>query len=403
MIDTAHRRIHTDIPAPGTEALLRRLHAVEPRSEHGQVPIVWGDAFDYQVDDIGGNRFIDFTSGIFVANVGHANLAVWNAIENARGDGTPLHSYTFAAEARLNYLEALTKWSAFEKAHLVCSGTEATESALRIMRARAKALRKPSGVLFVEGSFHGRTMGAMAQSGFDQQVPFPQGDALYGIPSGERICGVMLETFQGWSASFYPEGWVKNVAAFCRQHDLLLCFDEMQAGFARTGKKFGYEHYGVTPDLVCFGKAAGGGLPLSGVLGRAELLDLDAELSSTHGGNPLACVAGLAVLKQIDQMCLVQEAERKAQTILPILAEIEGLTHGRVRFSGRGMIWALLLHESTPAHVTRGIVERCYREGVLLIDTRRPSIKIGPPLTIPDSALREGLGVLSDAVLAALP
>lgn len=385
VIETAHRRICTEIPAPGTAEILARMAALEPHSMQEQVPIVWREAFDYQVDDLAGNRFIDFTSGIFVANVGHTNLAVWNAIENARGDGTPLHSYTFATKARLDYLEALTKWSGFEKAHLVCSGTEATESALRIMRARAHAQHRPPGILYVEGAFHGRTRGARMVSGLDYPVRFPVGDSLRSVVPAEWLCGVMLETFQGWSASFYPEGWVKNIAEFCREHDLLLCFDEMQAGFARTGKKFGYEHYGVIPDLVCFGKAAGGGLPLSGVLGRAELLDLDAELSSTHGGNPLACVAGLAVLKEIDRMHLVQESERKGRII-------EGTA---LRMNGHGMIRALPMPS---APLAKRVVELCYRNGLLLINTGRPSIKIGPPLTTPDSALCEGLEVLRDAI-----
>lgn len=398
MIETQHRRIHTEIPAPGTQEILRRLEALEPRA-HGQVPIVWGDAFDYQIDDIAGNRFIDFTSGIFVANVGHANLSVWNAIENARGDGIPLHSYTFATEAKLAYLEALTKWSGFEKAHLVCSGTEATEAALRIMRSRAKAVHKPSGVLFVEGAFHGRTLGAKQQSGLDHTVPFPTGDSIHGIVSPDRICGVMLETFQGWSASFYHEGWVKNIAAFCREHGLLLCFDEMQAGFARTGRKFGFEHYGVTPDLVCFGKAAGGGLPLSGVLGRADLLDLDAELSSTHGGNPLACVSGLSVLKEIYRMRLVEESERKGNLLEATLSRyhLEGLA-----LHGKGLIRSLLAAHHLGAPFVRRVVDRCYERGVLLVNTGRESIKLGPPLTIPDGALVEGLEVIADTISEAL-
>lgn len=365
---------------------------------HGQMPIVWADAFDYQVDDIAGNRFIDFTSGIFVANVGHANINVWQAITDAMN--TTLHSYTYATEARLKYLEALTKWSGFDKAHLVCSGTEAVESAQRIMRAHGDRFGTGIAILYVSGAYHGRTLGA--QMGGINDYPRLSPPILPTESFG--LCGIILETFQGWSANFYPREWVRQIAAFCKKNGLLLAFDEMQAGFGRTGRKWGFEHYGVTPDLVCFGKAAGSGLPLSGVLGSAALLDLDAELSSTHGGNPLACVAGLATLKEIDRLNLVQEAERKAQTILPFLAEIEGMTHRRVTFSGRGMIWALVFPESSLSshYFSNSIVERCYRNGLLLVNTGRPSIKIGPPLTIPDDALIEGLEILREAVLETL-
>ena len=388
VIETKYRRILTEIPAPGTIALLERLAAVEPKG-HEQVPIVWEDAFDYQVDDIAGNRFIDFTSGIFVANVGHGNIRVRDAIE--RAIETLFHSYTFATEIRLKYLEALTKWSGFEKAHLVCSGTEAVESAQRIMRCYGSRFGTGLGILYVGGAYHGRTLGARMGGINDyQQLVSPY------VPTASfGLCGVMLETFEGWSASFHPKEWVQEIASFCKDRGLLLCFDEMQAGFARTGRKWGFEHYEVTPDLVCFGKAAGGGLPLSGVLGPAKLLDLDADLSSTHGGNPIACAAGIEVLKEIGSWDLVREAERKGKLIEVALWP---LTILGIDFRGEGMIRALLFPERLGAPFVRKVVERCYEKGLLLISTGRESIKIGPPLTITDEALVEGLGVLDETI-----
>ncbi len=425
LVGTTHRMIDTEIPAPGTEAILARLDAVESRSMHGQLPIVWEHAYDYIVSDIGGNEFIDFTSGIFVANIGHCNESLIEALNEANDLGA-LHSYTYATEIRVEYLEKLTRWSEFEKAFLVSSGTEATEAALKLMRLYGQKFgkRRP-GIICIEGNWHGRTMGAQMMSSDPRQkawiglqdpnityLPFPHPDIIAAMEDdGTRffehyitrilparmiteddLCGVMLETFQGWGALFYPVGFVKAIERWCNEYGVLLCFDEMQAGFARTGKKFGFEHYGVTPDLICVGKGMGGGVPLSGVLGRAKLLDLPevGEMSSTHSANPLCCAAGLAVINEIDRLDLVKEAERKGNLLHDALGRLPG-----VRVFGRGMIAAVHFADGDLAS---RVAERCMEKGLLVVHTGRESIKIGPPLTIPDDALIEGVAVLGEAI-----
>jgi 4-aminobutyrate aminotransferase-like enzyme len=134
----------------------------------------------------------------------------------------------------------------------------------------------------------------------------------------------MLETFQGWGAVFYPNDFVKAIEKTCRQNDILLAFDEMQAGFGRTGKNFGYQHYGVQPDLIACGKGMGGGVPLSGVIGRAEIMDLPevGNMSSTHSANPLVCAAGLAVIEELERRDLVESAKDKGNIFQ---AELENL------------------------------------------------------------------------------
>lgn len=427
-VSTDHRLIQTDIPAPGTAERLARLDAVEARSMHGGLPIVWSEAYDYQVGDLGENQFIDFTSGIFVANVGHANEAVWQAIKTS-GEDDPLHSYTYATEIRARYLERLTKWSGFDKGFLLSSGTEATEAALKLMRLYGVAKgKRRGGILCFEGAFHGRTLGAAMMSGSappDANVhilPFPypwgtkapfddafhqlerqsyaRGEGLHDIDWGgldpkRDVCGVMLETFQGWCAAFYPPAYVQAIAAFCKKHDILLCFDEMQAGFGRTGRKFGYEHYGVTPDLICVGKGMGGGVPLSGVLGRREVMDLPGtgDMSSTHGGNPMACAAGLAVIEEMERLDLVREAARKGELLH---AAMRALKSKNVTYVlGKGLVAAVLFET---AEFASRVAERCYEKGVLIVHTGRESAKLGPALTIPDAALLEGVQVLGEAI-----
>ena len=437
-LETDYRRIQTDIPAPGTRLILERLDQVESRSMHGQLPLVWDRAEDFSVSDPAGNRFIDFTSTIFVANVGHSNPRVVSAIREVID--RPLQScYAYGCELRAHYLERLVGFAGapFEKAFLLSAGTEATEAALKLMRMYGQRQgKRRRGIVCMEGNWHGRTLGAQMLSsnrlqrdwiGYEDpdihHIPFPYPWALNGR-SGEMfleeslrdleatgvdialdVSGFMLETFQGWGAVFYPDDYVQAIESLCRRHDILLAFDEMQSGFGRTGRAFGYQHYGVTPDLLCCGKGMGGGMPLSGVLGSAEVMDLPdiGNMSSTHSANPLACAAGLAVLDEIEDRNLIAETERKGEILLGTLANLSGRFPKRVdRVLGRGLVAAVLFLDPDSGRpdssFTSRVAERCMQKGVLVIHTGRESIKLGPPLTITDGALLEGVGVIADSI-----
>lgn len=437
-VATDYRRIHTEIPTPGTRTILERLDACESRSMHGQLPLVWDRAEDFSVFDAAGNRWIDFTSTIFVANVGHSNARVTAAMKAALDK--PLYGcYAYANETRARYMEKLVGFagSPFEKAFLLSAGTEATEAAMKLMRMNGqKQGKRRRGIVCIEGNWHGRTLGAqMMSSNLAQRewigyqdadihhIPFPYPWALNGR-SGEDfldrglakltaagldlstdICGFMLETFQGWGAVFYPEDFVQAVERLCRKYSILLAFDEMQAGFARTGRKFGFEHYGVTPDLICCGKGMGGGVPLSGVLGRAEIMDLPdvGNMSSTHSANPLVCAAGLAVIEEIEGRNLVAETARKGDLLFEALGGLQSRFPNRIsRLLGRGLIAAVLFRHPVTGVAdgpfTSRVAERCMQKGLLVVHTGRESIKIGPPLTIPDAALLEGVAVMGEAI-----
>jgi len=437
-IATAHRLIRTAVPTPGTREILERLDAVESRSMHGQLPLVWARAEDFSIFDAAGNRWIDFTSTIFVANVGHSNPHVNGAMKAALE--RPLAScYAYANETRARYLEELVKFAGppFEKAFLLSAGTEATEAALKLMRMNGQEQgKRRRGIVCIEGNWHGRTLGAqMMSSNLTQRawigyqdadihhIPFPypwsldgKSGAMFleeglsrlqekGIDLAQDVCGFMLETFQGWGAVFYPKDFVQAIEAVCRRHGILLCFDEMQAGFARTGKAFGFQHYDVTPDLICCGKGMGGGVSLSGVLGRARIMDLPdvGNMSSTHSANPLVSAAGLAVLEEIESRNLIAETARKGRILF---AALEGL---RERFPlriarnlGHGLIAAVVFrHPDTgepDSPFTSRVAERCMQKGLLVVHTGRESIKIGPPLTITDAALLEGVQVLGESI-----
>ena len=190
-----------------------------------------------------------------------------------------------------------------------------------------------------------------------------------------------------------------------KKNKILITFDEMQSGFGRTGYRFGYEYYGIKPDLICCGKGMGGGIPVSGVLGRKKIMDLPeiGNMSSTHSGNPVMCAAGLGVLDEIENKNLVEESERKGQILHSKLKEIESEFPKVISgIYGEGLIASILFHvkenKVSSFQDVSIVAEKCMQKGLLVVHTGRESIKIGPPLTIPDDALIEGISIISESI-----
>ena len=439
-IATSNRLIQTEIPCSGSKEILATLDKYESRSMHGQLPLVWDSAKDFNIYDSAGNKWIDFTSAIFFTNVGHSNDRVSKYLDKAIQEKPLIGCYAYGNEIRAKYLEKLINYagSNFQKAFLMSAGTEATEAAFKLMRMYGqKKSKNKLGILAFEGNWHGRTMGAQMMSGNKEQkswigkldvdihhLPFPyawsigdkSGEAFFhdsikeiqshGIDVKNDLCGIMMETFQGWGALFYPKDFVQAAENFCRENDLLLTFDEMQSGFARTGKAFGYQHYDVHPDLICCGKGMGNGYPLSGVIGKEEVMDLPdiGNMSSTHSANPMACLAGLAVLEEIHEKNLIVESQNKGKILHAKLNELmEKSCNNISHVYGEGLLAAVLFQDpvtNKPISVLPSkISELCMQKGLLVVHTGRESIKIGPPLTITEDALIEGIDVLSEIVL----
>ena len=437
-IETENRVIKTPIPAPGSERMLAILEKYESRSMQGQLPIVWDRAEGYSLYDKYGNKWIDFTSTIFVANTGHGNAAVRQAVTEVL-EKPLLHTYTYANEYRSDYCRKLIEFCGkpFEKTFLLSAGTEATEAALKLMRMHGwKTGKRKPGIVCIEGNWHGRTMGAQMMSGNPTQkewigyldpniyhIPFPypwllketSGEAVLeaglgklaeaGVDLERDVCGFMLETCQGWGAVFYPEGFVKSIRRICNKFNLLLTFDEMQSGFGRTGKKFGYEYYNVEADLLCCGKGIASGFPLSAVIGKKEVMDLPdtGNMSSTHSANPICCAAGLATLKEIGRLDLIAESKRKGELFFEELNKIKEKYSDRVSYVlGKGLIAAMHFRkrgsEDADIEFPSFVVEKAMQKGLLVVHTGRESIKMAPPLVITDEALLEGLAVLEEAI-----
>jgi 4-aminobutyrate aminotransferase-like enzyme len=437
-VHTKNRFINTPIPAPGTKESLILLEQYESRSMQGQIPIIWDKAEDFSIYDKHGNKWIDFTSTIFVANVGHGNQHVCNAVKDVL-EKPLLHTYAYVNEERVRYHKKLVEFAGppFEKAFLLSAGTESTEAALKLMRMNGKKIGKRRlGIICIEGNWHGRTLGAQMMSGNPSEkewigyhdpnihhIPFPYPWALNGKTGAEflemglgnlqksgidlenDICGFMLETFQGWGAVFYPKEFVQAIEDICIKNNILLTFDEMQSGFARTGMKFGFEHYEVQADLLCCGKGIASGFPLSAVIGTAEIMDLPevGNMSSTHSANPFVCATGMATLEEIERLDLVNETDRKGLIFHQKLNELKKKYSNNISYVlGKGLIAALIFklpNTSEPDTLLPSIItEKAMQKGLLVVHTGREAIKLGPPLTITDEALSEGLEVLDESI-----
>lgn len=439
-IITQNRKIVTEIPPPKTVETFLKLKRYEPSSMLNELPVLWDHAEGYQVFDSSGNCWIDFSSGIFVTNVGHSHPSVRKAIIDIVNQPL-LHNYYFLSEIRAKLVKKIIEISPsyLDTVFLLTTGTETTECAMKITRIYGKKInQKKIGIISFDNAMHGKTLGALMLGGKTKEkhwlgkhdpdihhIPFPfsytcpwKEDNLHECDEScfyksmkslqERIdlstiAGFMIESYQGWGALFYPISYITALKKWALDNNVLIIFDEIQAGFGRTGKLFAFEHYGIQPDIVCCGKGVSSSLPLSAVISRRELLDVDPSLNSTHGGNPICCAATLASIEALEKDNLINESERKGLILQRDLEKIK-LKHNDVirNISGKGLVFALHLVKSqtNELDVVLGdkIIEKCMEKGLLMIRTGTGTIKIGPPLMISDDALLEGIQILDESI-----
>lgn len=436
-VDTKFRKITTKIPAPESLGVLQTLQRFEPVSMTGQPPIVWDRAEGVQVYDRYGNKWLDWSSGVVVANAGHGAAEIKEAIRHQVDKGL-LHNYCFPSAERaelVKYLADITP-AKLKKVFLLTTGSEATECAVKLARTYGQKVggKKKIAIISFEAAFHGRTLGAQMIGGIPalkewivnldpdmHQVPFPDGfrteDTRFDLfvrileDKGVRpsqVAGVILETYQGGGATFAPKDYIQALARWCREHNILLIFDEIQAGFGRTGTLFGFEHYGVVPDLICCGKGISSSLPLSAVIGRPDVMDLygPAEMTSTHTGNPVCAVAALASLRKIVEGGLVENARTMGEVLLDGLerirkrhSQIIGAVHGRGLVAGLHMVKRG--SKDPDGDLAFSIVEKAFQKGLLMfapVGFGGATVKISPPLTITKEAVLDGLSALGEAV-----
>jgi 4-aminobutyrate aminotransferase-like enzyme len=410
-----------------------RLTENEPRSMFCQPPILWDRAEDFHVYDAFGNMWLDWTSGVLVANVGHAHPKVKRAIIDTV-EKDLLHTFAFPnpmREALARQLVAKAPRS-LDKVYLFTTGSETTECAIKLARTYGQTVSPDKiAIITFENAFHGRTLGAQMAGGTQSlkrwikepapgfyQVPFPDAfrapkynfsdflDSLgsFGLqPSG--IAGVMLESYQGAGASFAPVEFVQSLRRWSEENAIQLIFDEVQAGFGRTGRYFAFEHYDVIPDIICCGKGMSGSLPVSAVIGKCEVMNLQApgDMTSTHAGNPVCCAAALASLEVIDEERLVERADRVGRILHAELTKLDYDTIGAVH--GKGLVAGLHIvnraSDEPNRELAAEIVYQCFIRGLLLfapLGFGGATVKICPPLTITEEAVKDGVDVLDQAI-----
>jgi 4-aminobutyrate aminotransferase-like enzyme len=438
-VATKYRRIVTPIPAPASIARLEELRQNEPTSMGGQPPILWHEGEGFSLRDPYGNQWIDFSAGVLVASMGYGHPRVLAAMQRQLDTGL-YHTYCFANEPRIELVRKLAALAPppLEKVFLLSTGSEATECAIKLARTYAVRRGQPERTHFVtfEHGFHGRTLGAQLAGGSPGlkawiagthpefvQVPFPDGfrttDTSFDLferwlaergVAPDTVCGVMTETYQGCNAQMFPLEYARRLRQWCDRSGVLLVFDEIQAAFGRTGKMFGFEHLGVSPDLITCGKGISGGMPLSAVIGRRDVMDLygPGEMTSTHTANPVCCAATLANLQALEDEDAVGNAARLGRMLAEACETMRRDSKGRIGHAASvGLVGALQFvtpGTTTPDHDTAWeVVRRCVESGVMLfapVGVGGGAIKINPPLIITEDAFVEGLGVVREAVRA---
>ena len=436
-VETKHRRVSGSLPHPDSIPTLEKLRSLEPVSMRGMPPIVWDRAEDYYVWDKYGNQWLDWSSGVLVTNAGHGVKEVRDAVIAQVQSGL-LHNYVFPSEERAALVELLASLSpeGLDKIFLLTTGSEATECAIKLSRSHGIKVggRGKIGIIGFERGFHGRTLGSQQAGGMAGQknwivnedpaiinMPFPDGYwqedvsfdrflealAARGLKP-ENIAGVIMETYQGVGPDFAPVDYVKKLSQWCREHQIVLTFDEVQAGFGRTGKFWAFEHYdGVVPDLICCGKGISSSLPLSAVIGRTAVMDQfgPGSMTSTHTGNPVCCAAAMAAINKILREKMTENAAALEKPLLDGLKKIQA-KHPKVigHVTAKGLVagtQTIKAGTKDPDHdLAHRIIELCYQRGLLLfapVGAWGQTVKIAPPLSIPLDALEEGLAVLAEA------
>jgi len=435
--------LKTAIPGPRSQELGRARQSAVPRGPYNITPVFMARGEGAMLEDVDGNRFIDFAGGIGVLNAGHAPKEVVRAIQQQAEKYIHSCFHVTMNEPYVRLAETMnriTPGSFAKKTLFVNSGAEAVENAVKV----ARNFTRRSGIICFEDAFHGRTLLAMSLTSkvhpykdhfgpYAPEVHRMPFSYCYRCPWGKRYpgcnieCGTFLEDFfkryvdpttvaalvvepilgEGGFV-MPPQEYYPILVNLCRKHDILVIADEVQTGFGRTGRMFACEHWGIEPDILVTSKSIAAGLPLAAVTGRAEIMDAPEEgsLGGTFGGNPVACAAALAAIDLIEKQNLTEKAARMGEKVRE---RFEGLWKkcsciGNVRGAGAMRAIEFVKDRATkePAkELVNRITRLCYERGLIVIGagTYGNVIRTLMPLVITEDQLEEGLDVLEGAII----
>jgi len=418
------------------ERLLAYREQHVPRGIATAHPLVAARAQGTELWDVDGKRYLDFVGGIGVLNTGHNHPKIVEAVRRQVGEISHASFQVVAYEPYLEVAARLNKLVGGDehyKSVLFTSGAEAVENAVKIARAHTN---RPAIISF-RGGFHGRTLLGVTLTGMSQPYkqnfgPFPADifhapypNAYRGITSEialaaleevfatdvapDRVAAILIEPVQGDGGFLAaPPAFLRAIRELCTQHGIVMILDEIQAGFGRTGKMFGFQHAGIQPDLVTVAKSLAGGMPLSGVVGRAHMMDAPTPggLGGTYGGNAVACAAALAVLQVFEEEDLLARGEALAvqlraglqalQQRYPLIGEVRGL----------GFMLAIEMINANggpDADLTQRVIDHARHAGLLVIKcgVQRNVVRFLAPLVTSAAQIDEALGMLDTALAAA--
>jgi 4-aminobutyrate aminotransferase len=405
------------------------------------VPLVWDHGERVWVTDVDGNRYLDFTSGVLVTNLGHSHSLLVEAVQKQAE--RLMNCYSFPTVERVTLAQELVASLPpnLDRVFLLSTGAEATEAAIRV----AKRYTGKHEILSFFGAFHGRTYGAMSLAGsastrrkfgpslpgaviapyaycyrciYDKKFPDCQYhcikalDRVVASTSTDDLGTVIVEPYQGTAGFvFPPEGWLKELEKWAAERGLVLIVDEVQSSFGRTGKMYAIEWENVHPQMLCLGKGLGSGVASSAVAAESKVLECMApgELSSTWGGNPLACAASLAVLQVMKSEKLPENSERVGKVLKAALVEVQKRQPCLGDVRGKGLVIGLEFVDpkdrTTPApQLTRQITLKAAERGLLLgkLGLYGNVIRVAPPLVITEEEALLGVEIMESSIIEAL-
>ncbi len=431
--------VASPLPGPNSAAWLERWSKAEAETTGFQAPVVWDHAEGVMITDVDGNRYIDWTSGVLVANVGHCHPKLVAAVRDAVGK--LLNNYECPTPARIQAAEALVQHLPphLDRCFFLSTGSESTEACMRIMKRKTGCFE----VIGFYGGFHGRTYAAASAGGLSGvksgygppmpgviHAPFPY---LYRSPvdggeqglidycmtalddavranSASSLAGIIVEPYLGAAGFIFPpQGYLTELERWCRDKGILFTLDEVQSSYGRTGKMWAMEWENLTPDLIAIAKGIGSGIPTAAVAARGDVISVlkRGEMSSTAGGNPVSSAAVSAVLEVMDEEKLADNAQAMGELMKKRLMEIAEKSRylGDVRGMGLVMGLELVLDKKTkePApDLTHQLIRRCAENGLLIgsVGLFGNVIRVAPPLVISEAEAHESLDILEDSLLS---
>lgn len=409
--------IITELPGPIARSIIARDAACVSPSLGRVYPLVPKRARGLVIEDVDGNRFLDFNAGIAVNSTGHCHPHVLAAIEQQSRELIHYCSSDWYLPVYIELCERLAATVAPSmgpaKVFLANSGTEAVEGGIKLARFTTG---RPNVIAF-HGAFHGRSLGALAltaskakyRSGFGPMIAgvfhAPYGEFGYidnvifkHLSEPSDVAAIIVEPVQGEGGYVVPPpGWLAELRELCDQHGIVLIADEVQTGAGRTGTMWACEYERIAPDILLAGKGLASGMPLAAIIARSPIMQwTPGKHGSTFGGNPVACAAALATL-DILQDGAIQNAATIGASLLADLQTLRHRQHAITAVHGRGLMIGI---DFVSAEFATAVEQECFRRGLLVLTCGDRSLRIAPPLTITEGEVRTGLHILTDAISA---